>query len=103
MASSLNMNYNSHNSMADVLQPDQKGSIKGHIKAELANQMILKQNDPFPVANMNYWVTTNLTYILDLSALSIALSITACYHRHNWLVIRSGRFIDWGRIAVAVH
>lgn len=39
------------------------------LQTELANQMTLQQNDPFPVANMNYWVATNLTYILGLNTL----------------------------------
>lgn len=54
---------------------------------ELANPITLIHNDLFPVANVSHWVATDLTYILGLNTLWIALSMTlkACHRRHTQL------------------
>lgn len=62
------------------------------LRAELASPITLLHNDLFLVANVSHWAATDLTYILGLNTLWIARSrtLTACHHRHNWLVICTG-------------
>jgi len=36
-------------------------------RTQLASQITLIHNDPFPVANMSHWVAKDLTYILRLN------------------------------------
>lgn len=41
----------------------------GLLTTQLADPITLIHNDPFPVANMSQWVTTDITYILCLNTL----------------------------------